>query len=441
MRNHIQKGWGNTHSSESVCFKASEFSPEVRQKFQSGLAVGFGRSYGDSSINSDGIYFEADSNKQIEINQEEMFALCGANASIGDLERAAIAKGFFPITVPGTEFVSIGGAIASNIHGKSHHNSGSFGESVLEIEILTSTNKILILSPNGQSADFFWATVGGMGLTGVITRAKLRLSKIETSYALIEEKRAKNLKELLDLIRSFDKKYHYTVAWIDLSGQYVGRGKVIGGNHAKITDLRAAKTNAPLAITEPAKISVPKIFPSWFISNLPVRIFNYIYFKKPPQKGLKHVREFLHPLDSAKNWNNIYGKSGLIQFQFQIPYNEEDFFYKVFNVLRENNVASFLGVLKSFGPSDPSLLGFPSPGWTLAVDFPAKRIDLIPEIQNLIEELIKINGRVYLTKDSILRAEDFNKMYSRIPEWKAIKNEIDPDNFWRSDQGRRLGLC
>jgi decaprenylphospho-beta-D-ribofuranose 2-oxidase len=269
----------------------------------------------------------------------------------------------------------------------------------------------------------------------------LRLSKIETSYALIEEKRAKNLKELLDLIRSFDKKYHYTAAWIDLSGQYVGRGKVIGGNHAKITDLKAAKTNAPLAITEPAKISVPKIFPSWFVSNLAVRIFNYIYFKKSHQKVLKHVREFLHPLDSAKNWNNIYGKSGLIQFQFQIPYNEEDFFYKVFNVLRENNVASFLGVLKSFGPSDPSLLGFPSPGWTLAVDFPAKRIDLIPKIQNLIEELIKINGRVYLTKDSILRAEDFNRMYFRIPEWKAIKNEIDPDNFWRSDQGRRLGLC
>ncbi len=441
MRGHIQKGWGNTHSSESICFKTSEFSLELRQGFQSGLAVGLGRSYGDSSINSDGVYFKVESDAHIEINQDEMFALCGADASIGDLERAAVAKGFFPLTVPGTEFVSIGGAIASNIHGKSHHRAGSFGESIIEIDLLTSTNQILKLRPEGKNSGYFWATVGGMGLTGIIINAKIKLGRVETSYALVEERRATNLNELLQLVREFDEKYQHTVAWIDLSGEYVGRGKVIGGNHAKVCDLKERDKKSPLVPKKPRKISIPKFLPNWFISNLSVRIFNFIWFRKPLQKGVKHLRDFLHPLDSAKNWNNVYGKSGLIQFQFQIPYNEEEYFYTVFNVLKESKIASFLGVLKSFGPCDSSLLGFPNPGWTLSVDFPARRTDLLPKIQILIEELVKINGRVYLSKDSILMENEFRAMYQKIPEWKALKNQIDPDNFWRSDQGRRLGLC
>jgi decaprenylphospho-beta-D-ribofuranose 2-oxidase len=186
---------------------------------------------------------------------------------------------------------------------------------------------------------------------------------------------------------------------------------------------------------------IPDLFPTWFINSFTVKIFNYLWFKKPLQNGQQHIRKFLHPLDSARKWNNIYGRSGLIQFQFQVPFGEEEFLRKVLNMLRENKVASFLGVLKSFGHGDQSLLGFPQPGWTLAVDFPAHRMDLLPKIKTLMQEIAKINGRVYLTKDSILEKEEFNEMYKTHQEWVKIKSEIDPFKYWRSDQGARLGLC
>jgi len=441
MRKHNQKGWGKTHSSTSLCYTSQEFNEKLRSKTKSGLPIGLGRSYGDSSINSQGVYFEVDSSKKIEINEEEMYATCSAEVSIGELERAAIKRGFFPPAVPGTEFVSIGGAIASNIHGKSHHISGSFGASVIELDLFTSNNETLKLTPSGVNSKYFWATIGGMGLTGIITQAKIKLNRIESSYVVVEEKRAKNLEQLLDLVKDFDKKYLYTVAWIDLSGSYSGRGIVSGGNHAKISDLNLKLRKEPLLIKNPGKFMIPDLFPTWFINSFTVKIFNYCWFKKPLQNGQQHIRKFLHPLDSARKWNNIYGKSGLIQFQFQIPYGEEKFLRKVLNMLQENKVASFLGVLKSFGHGDQSFLGFPQPGWTLAVDFPAKRTDLWPKIKTLMQEIAKINGRVYLTKDSILEEQEFNEMYKKNKEWIRIKSEIDPFKYWRSDQGARLGLC
>jgi decaprenylphospho-beta-D-ribofuranose 2-oxidase len=441
MRKHRQIGWGKTHSSTSVCYTNKEFTDDLRLKSKFGIPIGLGRSYGDSSINSTGVYLEVESEKKISINSDEMFAMCDANVSIGDLERAAIEKGFFPPTVPGTEFVTIGGAIASNIHGKSHHYSGAFGDSVLELELLTSTNEQIKLSPKGETSRYFWATIGGMGLTGVITKAKINLNKIETSYVLVEEKRAKNLNELFDLVKLFDNKYLFTVAWIDLSGKYSGRGIVSGGNHAKINELNAKNRNNPFKIKKPGRFVIPNLVPSWVINSLFIRIFNFIWFIKPLQKGPIPIRKFLHPLDSVRNWNNIYGRRGLIQFQFQIPFKEEHFINNLLLVLKQNKVSSFLGVLKKFGDSDPSLLGFPTPGWTLAIDFPAKRTELIPIFQSLSKEIANLGGKVYLTKDAILLKEDFKNMYKENEEWRKIKNEIDPFNYWSSDQGVRLGLC
>jgi decaprenylphospho-beta-D-ribofuranose 2-oxidase len=441
MRKHKQTGWGKTHSSTSTCYSTNEFTAGLRLVSKFAIPIGLGRSYGDSSINSEGVYLEVESDKKISIDSEQMFALCDANVSIGDLERAAIKKGFFPPTVPGTEFVSIGGAIASNIHGKSHHYSGAFGDCVLELELLTSSNEIIKLSPKGETSRYFWATIGGMGLTGVITKAKIKLKKIETSYVLVDEKRAKNLNELFDLIKLFDNKYLFSVGWIDLSGKYFGRGKVLGGNHAKLNELNAKNKKDPLKIKKPGRFKIPNLMPSWFINNLFVRSFNYIWFRKPLQKNQVHIRKFLHPLDSVRNWNNIYGKKGLIQFQFQIPFSEELFIHNLLSVLKLNKVASFLGVLKSFGERDQSLLGFAAPGWTVSIDIPAKRKELIPIFQNLSKEIANIGGKIYLTKDSILLKEDFKNMYKENEEWKKIKNEMDPFNFWRSDQGARLGLC
>lgn len=441
MRKHIQRSWGKTHSSESTCFYTSEFSQDFTSKYESGLAIGFGRSYGDSSINSKGIYLEVPHQKKIEFETQQLQVTCSADVSIGELERAALSKGLFPLTVPGTEYVSIGGAVASNIHGKSHHKFGTFGQSLIELELLTSNGQILSLRPNGSHSDIFWATVGGMGLTGVITKVKLQLRQIETSYIVVKEKRVKNLRDLLDTLKTFDQEYDYTVAWVDLSGKFQGRGRVLGGNHAQIGDLEPQMKNKPINISLPRKYRIPKFFPSWFISSSIVRIFNFLWFYKPLAEKSVDIREFLHPLDSVRDWNNIYGKQGMIQFQFQIPFDSEYFLNRVFDNLKSLKIASFLGVLKQFGSNDSSYLGFPSSGWTLAVDLPARRRDAIPILHELITELIELKGKVYLTKDSLMTHEEFKQMYKNYDKWREVKKKIDPINFWKSDQGRRLGLC
>ena len=242
-------------------------------------------------------------------------------------------------------------------------------------------------------------------------------------------------------MKQFDKIFLYTVAWIDLSGDFSGRGIVSGGNHAGLNQLNPKNRKATLVIKKSGRLSIPDVFPSWFINSFTVKIFNYLWFSKPLKNGQYHIQNFLHPLDWARKWNNVYGKKGLIQFQIQIPFGEEKFLRKILNLLQENRVGSFLGVLKSFGNSDQSLLGFPQPGWTLSIDFPASRIDFYSKVKVLIKELIKINGRVYLSKDSLLEKEDFYQMYQNVEEWVKVKSEIDPLNYWRSDQGKRLGLC
>ena len=441
MKIHKQTGWGRTNSSTLPCFDYDEFNFDLKNSTKSGLPVGLGRSYGDSSISSNGIYFKSGKRKKIEINTAEMYGICSADVTIGELERAAIKNGLFPLTVPGTEFVTIGGAIASNIHGKSHHLTGAFAGSVIEMDLLTSDGKTRKLKPEGGDSKYFWATLGGMGLTGIITEAKIKLNKIETSYVVVEEKRGENLDQLLDQIKLFNNKFFYTVAWIDLSGDFRGRGIVSGGNHAKIIDLPNRKQKKPFKITQPGKLFIPDIFPSRLINKITVQIFNFFWFKKPQKNGIQDIRKFLHPLDSVGKWNRIYGKKGLIQFQFQVPFGEENFLRKILSIMKDNNLASFLTVLKSFGKADSSLLGFPELGWTLAIDLPAHRIDVYPIFKRLMQDLLEIDGKIYLTKDTLLDKEIFEKMYKNKENWLSIKHELDETNYWQSDQGKRLGLC
>ena len=434
-------GWGRTNKSEGKIFEPEEFNLNLCSTEKSGLAVGLGRSYGDSSINSEGVYFSNSSNKNIEIDKESMVATCESGATIGELERAAIANGLFPPIVPGTEFVTIGGAIASNIHGKSHHSAGSFSSCVIEITLLTSLGNILILNKNKENKELFWATLGGMGLTGIILTAKVKLIKIESSFVNVEEKRAQNIDEIFKIISEFDEKYLYTVAWVDLSGNYAGRGKVSGGNHASYSELPPKIQRNAVQIDYPKNFTLPDIFPSKTINRITVSVFNKIWFSKPLTNGYVNIRAFMHPLDSVKKWNRIYGKNGFYQFQFSIPFGAEYFMKSILLDLKHLNIASFLGVIKKFGESDASFLGFPSPGWTIAIDIPSN----IPGIKEWMleknSEIGQIGGKIYLTKDAILDSSNFSLMYSRVDDWKEIKKSIDPSNFWQSNQGRRVGLC
>lgn len=441
MKKIKHTGWGRTHSSFSKCYEINEINQSLLDENDNGLAIGLGRSYGDSSVNSSGVYLKLSNTRKIEIDPAQMIATCSADVTIGDLERAAIEKNLFPPTVPGTEFVTIGGAIASNIHGKSHHISGSFGKSVLEISLLKSNTEVVKIYPNGETSKFFWATVGGMGLTGVIVEVKIKLGRIETAYVTVEEKRAENLRDLINIINDFDARYQYTVAWIDLSGDYSGKGIVSGANHAKLESLPKRKQKKPNKLKNRKKIALPDVFPSWFINKNTVTLFNFLWYKKPLVQGIKPIQPYLHPLDSVLNWNRIYGKSGFIQFQFQVSNYELQFIMKILELMKQHKVVSFLGVLKKFGSADKSLLGFPSPGWTLAIDVPATKKDFIRELRKQLSNLIKIKGRVYLTKDSILTASQFQEMYPDYKQWTLIKKEMDPKGFWQSDQGKRLGLC
>lgn len=442
MKNEVRSGWGRTSFTSSFILPVDNFQGKKYQtREESGLPIGLGRSYGDSSINSLGISWSCENRKKILIDKEKVVAYCDSGVTIGELERAAAMHGLFPPVVPGTEFVTIGGAIASNVHGKSHHLFGSFGDQIVEMSLLDSNGRVHLLSAQGENSDLFWATVGGMGLTGIIISAIIQMHPIETTFFVCKEIRVNKLSEAIATLNHLDKEFAYTVAWIDFSGRYQGRGLVSAGNHAKVNELPVSKNMNPLMQKIPKNIKLPDIFPAKTINKFTVRIFNEIWFRKRLVNGIKHFQQFLHPLDSVQNWNRIYGKRGLIQYQFQIPEGNEEFLYKVMKKLKAINAASFLVVLKKFGSSEHGLLSFPKSGWTLAVDLPAGLKGLDSCLNELDSELIKLGGRVYLTKDQRLSRENFEKMYPEIKKWKAIKSQIDPNNYWRSDQGRRLGLC
>lgn len=443
MKESKRSGWGKNFNVD-VLYQSLETGrfldiPKILKK--PGLTVGLGRSYGDSSLNSRGVSFTTENLDALEINPQDKTAICGSGVTIGQLERAASIHGLFPVVVPGTENVTVGGAIASNIHGKSHHIDGSFGDHVLEISLIDGYGKELILTPDGENQSMFWATVGGMGLTGAISQAKLRLRRIETNFMSIEEVRGGNLKDLLYVMDSFDSKYSNTAAWIDISGAYTGRGIVTGANPAKICDLTTKDRKQPFKQNIRRPISMPKNLPFSLINSKSVQFFNTLWYHKPLKRGVKHFQVFHHPLDSILNWNSIYGRAGFLQYQFVVPYGQEKILFEFINLMKLHNVVSFLTVLKRLGEDNSKFISFPIGGWTLAVDFSTKETEFISALKHFDRRLIDVGGRVYLTKDSRLNKLDFEEMYPECKAWKSIKIKMDPENLWKSDQGTRLGLC
>ena len=267
MKFEKRTGWGRTSSVRSNVTSIDRFGDLISsQESNSGLAFGLGRSYGDSSLNSNGLSWSCLSKKEIFIDSLKQEAICGAGVTIGELERAACLQNLFPPVVPGTEFVTIGGAIASNIHGKAHHSQGAFGQHVEEISLLDSRGTVHKVSPS-SNAELFWATIGGMGLTGVILSAKLRLIPIENEFLIVEEQRSDSLGGLLKLLMEFDSRYMYTVAWIDISGDYRGRGVVSGGRHATTVELPSKIKKRDAGDSFKRMLVLPDIFPSFTINR------------------------------------------------------------------------------------------------------------------------------------------------------------------------------
>lgn len=444
MRKTESTGWGRALRSFS-----SEYEPQTVEELQNfianpretrgAIAHGLRRSYGDSALNIGGVSIETAFLSSISFHPNSQSVTVGAGVSIRALEKAALENQLFPPVIPGTGLVTIGGAIAADIHGKSHHSTGSFSSCVQRIQLLYSDGEIRDLHPSGPTSQHFWATIGGLGLTGIILEADLQLISMKIPLVQVEETRVNDLDEMLSLLSVSDQNFQHTVAWIDLSGDFRGRGVVGKGNYVP-QESPESQTNLT-KIKEGLSVPFPNVAGISFINKFTVRAFNEVWFRKPLTNGITPIDAFMHPLDRIQNWNRIYGSKGFLQYQFVVPEGNEDFLARVLNVMKELGAASFLGVLKKFGENSAGHLSFPKPGWTLALDIPTDIANLEQTLNSLDSQLCARGGRIYLIKDARLKPEFVPVMYPRLEEWRSIRNNMDPSGTWQSDQSRRLKLC
>ncbi|WP_426573433.1 FAD-binding protein [Aquihabitans sp. McL0605] len=443
-------GWANTAHTTSqveVPVDVDELAASLELDAPRGLiARGLGRSYGDPAQNAGGLVVDTTHVAGIrDLDLAHGVVTADAGTSLDALMRWLVPLGWFVPVTPGTRQVTIGGAIASDIHGKNHHTSGSWCDAVEAITIVTPADGRLRITPESH-ADLFWATAGGMGLTGIILDATFRLSRIETSLLTVDTDRTPDLDTTLDLMISGDDDYHYSVAWIDLmaKGGAMGRSILGRGRFAALDQLSAKQQRDPLAFRSSTRATAPSLVPPHLINPVTVRAFNEVWYRKAPVRRrdeLQSISQFFHPLDAVDSWNRLYGADGLLQWQFVIPIDATEELRSIIGELTRSGCPSFLAVLKRMGPANPGPLSFPIEGWTLAFDVPAVGgSHLGPLLDRLDEQVAAAGGRIYLAKDSRLRPELLPAMYPRLDEWRAVRHRADPQQRLRSDLARRLHL-
>lgn len=397
------------------------------------IARGLGKSYGDVALNKDGhIVLTERLNRFIEFNFEQGLLTAEVGVTLAEILDLIIPHGWFLPVTPGTAQVTLGGCIASDVHGKNHCTMGSFGNHIQWLELLTANNDSIICSPQ-QNSDFFWATIGGLGLTGIIGKACIKLRKVTCPHLNVTHKGIKNLDNLL---KTFNETLgdNYQVAWLDL----INQNKPIllmTGQH--LTEKKIIKT------TNRIKVNIPFYAPNWLLNKTRLQYFNKLYYTAQNKKNnfVMPYQKYFYPLDQIQNWNRLYGKRGFIQYQCTLPFdNAELGLTNILQVLQKNTIPVYLAVLKKFGNPNNGLLSFPMPGITLAMDIPITN-NLFKTLDHLDEIVIKNNGRVYLAKDARLKPEAFRAMYPHYSNWLAIKNKLDPNNMFSSSLSRRLELC
>jgi decaprenylphospho-beta-D-ribofuranose 2-oxidase len=368
-----------------------------------------------------------------------------AGASLHDLLKVIVPRGFFVPVTPGTRFVTVGGAIASDIHGKNHHVEGSFGNHLRRMSLMLADGTIHEISPL-QNPTLFWATVGGMGLTGVILDATFTLIPIETSLCTVNTIRCRNIDVLIEEMSHGDDDHRYSVAWADLlaTGSRLGRSVLWRGDHTTLAEL-PSKDAAHALRYEPRHLaSVPPVVPSFgFVNRLSSTLFNELWFRKEPRRkegSHKSIPSYFHPLDAIGSWNRLYGDGGFLQYQFALPFGCEDELRRIVEKIVVSKTASPLVVLKRFGASNPAPLSFPMPGWTLTVDIPTRAEGLGSLLHSLDNIVMAAGGRHYLAKDAHTTPLAIRRGYPRLDEWKQVQQSVDLDRRWQSDLARRLEL-
>ncbi|HVE17509.1 MAG TPA: FAD-binding oxidoreductase [Ilumatobacteraceae bacterium] len=442
-------GWGRTNPTvaDELTVDASRLAATLKEAGHRGaLARGLGRSYGDAAQNGGGLVVRLASRAgDIVLDPTTRRATVGAGVSLDELMRAIVPRGFFVPVTPGTRFVTIGGAIASDIHGKNHHVDGSIGNHLDSITMMLADGSTTVVGPD-LNPSLFWATIGGMGLTGIMIDATIRLLPIETSKMLVDTSRVPDLDALLATMSSPDDEVRYSVAWIDLvaKGRNLGRSVLHRGDHARLIDLDARQQITPLAYGPHQVVAVPPLVPPRGVLNhATVAAFNEFWYRKAPASRTGEIQglgAFFHPLDLVGSWNRLYGNRGMVQYQFVVPFGEEDALRTVVERLSASGAASFLAVLKRFGAANPAPLSFPKAGWTLALDVPGASRGLGDLLHGLDRVVLGAGGRHYFAKDAHMTPDAVRRGYPRLDEWKAIRDEVDPHGVWQSDLGRRLGL-
>jgi len=395
------------------------------------LPFGNGRSYGDVCLNDGGTLLDCrELNRFIHFDPSTGVLRCEAGVLLSEILQLIVPAGWFLPVTPGTQFVTVGGAIANDVHGKNHHRAGTFGCHVRCLELLRSDGTRMQCSLD-ENTEYFNATIGGLGLTGVITWAEIGLQHINNPYIDQEIIRYRNLGEFFTLARESDKICEYTVAWIDClaKGDHLGRGLFIRGNHAQ-----HIKGKLPKVPT--GRMTFP-IDPPFALSNgLTLKMFNTLYYRKQwseRKAGLVYYEPFFYPLDAVSGWNRVYGSKGFFQYQCAVPADKaEDAIREILERIASTGVGSFLAVLKLFGDRlSPGLLSFPMPGATLALDFPNNGEKTLRLMDQLDEVTREAGGRVNPSKDSRMHPKDFQQHYQN---WKGMEAFMDPcisSDFWR----------
>lgn len=449
-RRELLAGWGRSVPSRATLERPETVS-ELEDLVVRGrgtlpmVARGLGRSYGDAAQCGGGLVVDCTGlNRILELDVGAAKVRAQAGVSVDELLRLLVPKGLFPPVTPGTRFVTLGGAIASDVHGKNHHVDGTLSQHLDYLRIATPTG-LVECSPT-QRDDVFWATCGGMGLTGVVLEAALRLLPIETSTMLVDTERVDDLDSCMARLSEDQDAYRYSVAWVDglAAGRHLGRSVLTRANHAVVADLPVNARHDPLRLDLRRPLRVPVRPPISFLTPRTVAAFNELWYRRTPRRRtgeMVPLASFFYPLDGLQGWNLLYGPRGFTQYQFVVPLGAEATVRAVLERLSKARCASFLAVLKRFGEEGRGHLSFPTEGWTLALDVPLGSPGLGVLLDCLDELVVSAGGRVYLAKDGRVRPEMLASMYPRLASWLEIRESLDPEGVLGSDLARRVGLC
>jgi decaprenylphospho-beta-D-ribofuranose 2-oxidase len=437
-------GWGSNIRSSCVLREAESERQVAAQVDRAGtIARGLGRSYGDAALNAGGRVLRMTRfDRYLGFDEASGTLTCEAGVSLEAIIRDFAPRGWFPMITPGTKFVTVGGCVVNDVHGKAHHAQGTFSNCVDSLTILLASGESVVASRT-ENADLFWATFGGMGLLGIVLTVTLRLRRIETTYFRQKSIRVNDLDGMLAALEENDSLFPYSVATLDVfaSGKSLGRGVLVVGDHATRADLPAEVSN-PLLVAGPPKITVPFELPQLSLNPLTIRLVNSVIQQiQAHGRPVSHYEPFFYPLDKIAHWNRGYGKAGFTQYQFVIPFADgARRMRQILETILTAGELPFLNVLKRMGKESGGTLSFPKQGYTYAIDFPM-RSNTRALLHKLDALVLDAGGRVYLGKDSYLDAPTFRAMYPQIDAWLALKAKYDPGGVFTSDLGRRVGLA